>query len=157
MLETLLGGLLGGAFRIVPEVLKFFDRENERKHELLMQDKQLEFEKLRGDNKLAIAQETTYGMGIEALTAALEGQGKSSGITYIDALSSSVRPIVTYLFVGLFIAVKWAAVSAMVDGGYSYITAIATTWTEADMALLAGIINFWFLGRVFERGTSNAK
>jgi hypothetical protein len=48
MIETLLGGLLGGAFRLAPEVLKWFDRQGERGHELAMQDKALEFEKLRG-------------------------------------------------------------------------------------------------------------
>jgi hypothetical protein len=25
------------------------------------------------------------------------------------------------------------------------------TWTEADQALWAGVLNFWFLGRVFDR------
>ena len=40
MIETLLGGLLGGAFRLAPEVLKWFDRQGERGHELAMQDKQ---------------------------------------------------------------------------------------------------------------------
>ena len=39
MIETLLGGLLGGAFRLAPEILKWFDRQGERGHELAMQDK----------------------------------------------------------------------------------------------------------------------
>ena len=39
MIETLLGGLLGGAFRLAPEVLKWLDRKGERSHELAMQDK----------------------------------------------------------------------------------------------------------------------
>ncbi|GGH55394.1 hypothetical protein GCM10010975_12910 [Comamonas phosphati] len=46
MIETLLGGLLGGAFRLAPELLKWLDRQGERGHELAMQDKALEFEKL---------------------------------------------------------------------------------------------------------------
>lgn len=29
MIETLLGGLLGGAFRLAPEVLKWLDRKGE--------------------------------------------------------------------------------------------------------------------------------
>ena len=48
MIETLLGGLLGGAFRLAHEVLKWLDRKGERDHELAMQDKAIEFEKLRG-------------------------------------------------------------------------------------------------------------
>ena len=53
MIETLLGGLLGGAFRLAPEILKWLDRNGERSHELAMQDKALEFEKLRGAQRMA--------------------------------------------------------------------------------------------------------
>ena len=53
MIETLLGGLLGGAFRPAPEILKWLDRQGERGHELAMQDKALEFEKLRGAQRMA--------------------------------------------------------------------------------------------------------
>jgi hypothetical protein len=28
---------------------------------------------------------------------------------------------------------------------------ILHAWTEADQALWAGVLNFWFLGRVFDR------
>jgi hypothetical protein len=52
MIETLLGGLLGGAFRLAPEILKWLDRKGERGHELAMQDKALEFEKLRGAQRM---------------------------------------------------------------------------------------------------------
>lgn len=53
MIETLLGGLLDGIFRLAPEVLKWLDRKGERGHELAMQDKALEFEKLRGAQRMA--------------------------------------------------------------------------------------------------------
>ena len=39
MIETLLGGLLGGAFRLAPEILKWMDRNGERSHELAMRAK----------------------------------------------------------------------------------------------------------------------
>ena len=47
------GGLLGGAFRLAREILKWLDRKGERGHELAMQDKALEFEKLRGATRMA--------------------------------------------------------------------------------------------------------
>ena len=57
MLDILSGGLLGsifgGVFRLAPEVLKFFDKKNERQHELLMFTRQCELETLRGQQKLA--------------------------------------------------------------------------------------------------------
>lgn len=53
MIETLLGSLMGSVFRLAPEDLKWFDRKGERGHELAMQDKALEFEKLRGAQQMA--------------------------------------------------------------------------------------------------------
>jgi len=53
MIETLMGGLLGGFFRLAPEFLKALDRRSDRWHELAMQDKAIEYEKLRGPNRMA--------------------------------------------------------------------------------------------------------
>mgnify|MGYP000903934696 CR=1 FL=1 len=53
MIETPLGGLIGGAFRLAPEILKWLDRNGEHAHEPAMQDKALEFEKLRGATRMA--------------------------------------------------------------------------------------------------------
>ena len=119
MIETLLGGLLGGAFRLAPEILKWLDRKEERGHELAMQDKALEFEK--------------------------------TGVRWADALSISVRPVITYWFMALYCAAKTAAFAAAVTAGAGWGTAILHAWTEADQALWAGVLNFWFLGRVFDR------
>jgi hypothetical protein len=155
MIETLLGGLLGGAFRLAPEVLKCLDRRGERGHELAMQDKALEFEKLRGAQRMAeidAAGDAAWSAGaIEALKEAVAGQGRASGVKWADALSASVRPVITYWFVGLYCAAKTVAFAAAVASGASWGAAILHAWTEADQALWAGVLNFWFLGRVFER------
>ena len=41
--------------------------------------------------------------------------------------------------------------AAAVTAGAGWGTAILHAWTEADQALWAGVLNFWFLGRVFDR------
>lgn len=155
MIETLLGGLLGGAFRLAPEVLKWLDRKGERGHELAMQDKALEFEKLRGAQRMAeigASAEAAWNTGaIEALNEAARGQGEKTGVRWADALSSSVRPVVTYWFMALYCAAKTAAFAAAINGGALWSVAVVHAWTEADQALWAGVLNFWFLGRVFDR------
>ena len=102
MIETLLGGLLGGLFRMAPEVLKWLDRRGERGHELATQDKALDFEKLRGAQRMGeigASADAAWNTGaIEALREAVAAQGPQSGVRWADALSSSVRPTVTYLF-----------------------------------------------------------
>ena len=65
MIETLLGGLLGGVFRLAPEILKWMDRNGERGHELAMQDKALEFEKIRGAQRMAEIAELLFFLRIE--------------------------------------------------------------------------------------------
>jgi hypothetical protein len=155
MIETLLGGLLGGAFRLAPEILKWLDRNGERSHELSMQDKALEFEKLRGAQRMgeigAAANAAWNSGAIEALKEAVAGQGRPSGVKWVDGLSSSVRPVLTYWFMLLYCAAKTAAFVAAVTAGAGWGAAILHAWTEADQALWAGVLNFWFIGRVFER------
>jgi hypothetical protein len=155
MIETLLGGLLGGAFRLAPEVLKWLDRKGERGHELAMQDKALEFEKVRGVQRMAEigeSAEAAWNTGaIEALKEAVRSQGEKTGVAWADALSSSVRPVITYWFMALYCAAKTAAFVAAINGGALWSVAVVHAWTEADQALWAGVLNFWFLGRVFDR------
>lgn len=155
MIETLLGGLLGGAFRLAPEFLKWLDRKGERGHELAMQDKALEFEKIRGAqrmNEIGAGADAAWNVGaIETLREAVRTQGEKTGVRWADALSSSVRPVITYWFMALYCAAKTAAFVAAVTVGAGYGVAILHAWTEADQALWAGVLNFWFLGRVFDR------
>ena len=155
MIETLLGGLLGGAFRLAPEVLKWLDRKGERGHELAMQDKALEFEKLRGAQRMAeigASADAAWNTGaIEALKEAVAAQVQRTGLGWADALSASVRPVITYWFMGLYCSAKTAAFAAAVTAGAGWGEAILHAWTDADQALWAGVLNFWFLGRVFDR------
>lgn len=155
MIETLLGGLLGGAFRLAPEVLKWFDRKRERGHELAMQDKALEFEKLRGAqrmNEIGATADAAWNVGaLEALREAVAAQGKPSGVKWADALSSSVRPVITYFLVALFGVVKITACIGSVLSGAGLGAALLAAWTDADQALLSGILNYWFLNRTLEK------
>ena len=155
MIETFLGGLLGGVFRLAPEILKWLDRKGERGHELAMQDKALEFEKLRGAQRMSeigAGAEAAWSVGaIETLREAVRTQGEKTGVRWADALSISVRPVITYWFMALYCAAKTATVAAALTGGAGWGVAILYAWTEADQALWAGVLNFWFLGRVFDR------
>jgi len=146
VIETLLGGLLGGSLRLAPELLKWIDRKGERAHELAMQDKALEFERLRGAQRMqefgAQAEQAWSTGSLAALKEAIAAQGPRSGVKWADALSSSVRPVITYAFMALYSAAKCTALwSAGIDAA----------WTEADQALWAGVLNYWFLQRTLEK------
>lgn len=145
MIETLLGGLFGGLARLAPEVLKAFDKKNERAHELALQDKALEFEKLRGAQKMAEVQagaDAAWNTGaISALKEAISAQGKLTGVKWVDALSSSVRPVITYAFFFLYASLK--VVEVKTTGNVS--------WNSEDQTIFSSIISFWFLNRIFQK------
>jgi hypothetical protein len=52
---------------------------------------------------------------------------------------------------GLYCAAKTAGFIGALTAGVSWGEAILHAWTQADQALWAGVLNFWFLGRVFDR------
>lgn len=154
MIETLLGGLLGGAFRLAPEFIKCLDRNSERTHELAMQDKALEFEKLRGASRMAElgSVDSAWNTGaLETLRESIAAQNQRSGIRWADALSISVRPVLTYWFMALYCTAKTVMFSAAFTAGAHWQSAAVLAWTEADQALWAAVLNFWFIGRVFDR------
>ena len=155
MIETLLGGLLGGAFRLAPEVLKWLDRNGERSHELSMQDNAIEFEKISGAQRMSeigASADAAWNSGaIDAFKEAIATQGRPTGVKWVDALSSSVRPIITYWLMALYCAAKTVAFVAALNAGAGWGAAVLAAWSEADQALWAGVLNFWFLGRVFDQ------
>jgi len=161
MLDILSGGLLGsifgGIFRMAPEVLKYFDKKNERDHELLMFARQCDLEQLRGAQKLAeigAQREAAVDVGVmDAFNSAIQQQAdmvKAAG-GWAASLSASVRPVVTYwvLFVWSFIHV-WFAYNAWLAGAPA-VEVFKTMMTPDFSALLAGTINFWFLDRTLAK------
>jgi len=161
MLDILSGGILGsifgGLFRMAPEVLKFFDKKNERQHELLMFTRQCELETLRGQQKLAeigAQREAAIDVGVmDAFQSAIEQQAtmvKAAG-GWAASLSASVSPVVTYwvLFVWSFIHV-WFAWNAWITGAPP-VEVFKIMMSPDFSALLAGTINFWFLDRTLAK------
>ena len=152
-----LGGLIGGIFRLAPEVLKFFDKKNERQHELAMFDKQCDLEKVRGQQKLAeigAQRDAALDVGtMDAFNAAINQQAemvKAAG-GWAASLSASVRPVVTYwvLFIWSF-AHFWFAWNAWL-GGLPPVEVFKQIMSPDFSALLSGTINYWFLDRTLKQ------
>ena len=153
----ILGGVFGGIFRLAPEVLKFFDKKNERGHELAMFDKQCDLEKVRGQQKLAeigAQRDATLDVGaMDAFNAAISQQAEMAKAAggWAASLSASVRPVVTYwvLFIWSFVHV-WFAFNAWM-AGMSPEVVYKTMMTADFAALLSGTINYWFLDRTLKQ------
>ena len=153
----ILGGVLGGIFRLAPELLKYLDKKSERAHEHLMFSRQCDLEQMRGQMKLAeigAQREVAVDVGVmDAFNAAIEQQAsmvKAAG-GWAASLSASVRPVVTYwmLLVWSFIHI-WFAWNALVSGA-TPLDVFMTMMSPDFSALLAGTINYWFLDRTLKQ------
>ena len=149
----IIGSIFGGLFRMFPEVLKFFDRKDERAHELKMFTLQTEVEKMKGDFKL---EERYVDHGIEqtkAIADAFKGQSEEASKSYkwVSALSALVRPMVTYTLFGLYVAYKVIMVTYAIQTGAGWQEVAKENWTVEDFAMLNMILTFWFVGRSIEK------
>jgi len=161
MIEMLGGGVvgsvLGGVFRLVPEFLKAYDRKNERQHELSMFDRQCKLEEQRGAQKLAeigANREAAIDTGVvESFKAAIDQQTemvKAAG-GWVASLSASVRPVMTYYILALYGAVKTAVIVSYAQSGMTLVEILPMVWGVDDMALLSGVVNYWILDRTLAK------
>lgn len=152
----LVGSLLGGVFRLAPEVLKFFDKKNERQHELAMFDRQCDLEKVRGQIKLdEIGAHRAAAVDVGAMDAfglAIKQQSEMAKVGgWAASLSASVRPVVTYLLVGVYLGLQTAMAAHIFVTGGSIEAVFKFVMTPDFVALVAGILNYHFLNRTLEK------
>lgn len=154
----ILGSVFGGLFRLAPEVLKFFDRKNERQHELKMFEQQCALEAQRGSQRMQeIGAQHAMAVdqgALDAFTASIQQQAemvKAAGKGWVASLSASVRPVVTYLLVGVYLGLQLTmAIHIMLTGG-SVADVFKFVMTQDFVALVCGILNYHFLNRTLEK------
>jgi hypothetical protein len=153
MIESLLGSLFGGLFRLAPEVLKWLDRKDERAHELDMFRLQTDLEKQRGTFKLEEKYVDHSTAALEAIQEAFKEQSATASASYkwVAALSALVRPGITYILFALYCSVKVTAVVYSISSGAPWREVLAANWTDDDFAMLNMILTFWFVGRAIEK------
>ncbi|MCA3174921.1 MAG: hypothetical protein ING36_05150 [Burkholderiales bacterium] len=152
MIETLLGTLFGGAFRLAPEILRWLDRKNERAHELAMFDKQLEADKLKGAQALAqINAQADAAIGvaeIQAIIEATKAQSAQTGIKWVDALNASIRPLLALQWlILLWPAVVVAGFVLSVLAGDDPLNSLRSTFGVDEKALAASVASFFLVDR----------
>jgi hypothetical protein len=152
MLEALLGGIIGGVFRLAPELLKLVNGLADRRHELAVLTLQVERDQAaRADRLTEIGAQAEAAFDQKALSALLEGvrgQGRLTGVAWIDAVSQTVRPFLTYWWMALYSVFKAAVFLQLWASQGDWKDAVTYVWTASDMGVLSAVINFWFLDRV---------
>ena len=152
MIETLIGTLFGGLFRLAPEVLKWLDRKDERAHELAMFDKQLEADKLKGDQAIAqINAQADANIGVaevQAIIEATKAQAVQTGIKWVDALNALIRPLLAMQWlILLWPAVVIAGFALAVQTGADPLVALKAAFGVDEKAMAASVASFWLVDR----------
>ena len=138
---TLLGSLLGFGTSFLPKVMDYFQDKADKKHELEIMTRQAEINL----DVTAIDANIREVETIHEHDAALDGGG------FINSLRASVRPVITYLFMGLFLAVEISTYVLLLNKGLSPGDALVASWNDQIMAMWAAILAFWFGGRQFRK------
>lgn len=160
MIMTLLGSALGFAGSVVPEVLGYFKQKQANEQELAMLEAKAKYAQTLSELKIAELDQQADIAETKAIYA--HDQNLDSG-KFINALRGSVRPIITYVFIGLYTGIKVTTLVTMVTTeGMDLSAGMLAIWTETDQVAMSAILSFWFGNRAMTKareyyGKTNSK
>lgn len=149
----------------VPEVFKYFQRKQDATHELAMAEVRFKYAKEEHTWKMEeisaaadieemrVLRQPVTSFGVQLLDAA-HAKALPKWVlsacfvlfAFLDALNIGVRAVITYAFVGLYLAVKWAQYRMFFELSSDITTAKALVyiWHEEDLAVLTLVLSYWF-------------
>jgi len=144
-----IGSLFGGLFRLAPELLKLWDRKDERRHELSMLKVQADLEKVKGDYKMEERYVDFSVAQMNAIAAATEAEGKiaSNSYKWVSALSAMVRPVISLTIFLFYVILKLTFVVNGFYMGMDWSTIVAQSWTNDDFMVLTMVLTYYFIAR----------
>ena len=151
---SLVSSLLGFASAGLPKALDFLQNKSDQKHQLAIMAMQRERE-LALAKEGFIAQAAVEEIKTEQIAMQTQTQERlamykhdsslaDGGSRWVINLRASVRPVVTYLFVGLLIVVDVAGIWYAYSTGIAFAEAMEIVFSDDDLAMLAAILSFWF-------------
>jgi hypothetical protein len=152
---------MGFAAGGLPKVLDFVQDRGDKKHELAMMAANRERE-IALAREGFVAQARVEEIKTEQIAMQTQAQEKlamwkhdmkigEGASTWVINLRASVRPVVTYLFVGLLIVVDVAGIWYAYSTGVAFAEAMDMVFSDDEMAILAAIISFWFGSQAFNK------
>ncbi len=163
LLSTLGGLLISG----LPKIFEIFQQRQDQKHELALIAAQREREMALAAQGFA-AQAKVEEIKVEQMSIQTEAQMTQAALDHdkkvLETASKwvanyvgTVRPTVTYLFVLELIAINvgiaWYAFSTpgLITNVHDFVKVTDVIFTQDEMAMLGGIIGFWFGSRAWKK------
>lgn len=138
---VLLTAILGFLSSCLPSIIRYFENKQKFKHDLQMATLQLEAASRNIDAAKEIAR-------IRDTQDAREADEAADG--FIGKLRASVRPVLTYGFVGLFFWVKGMAIYVIMENGLTIENVEVATnilLDEVTVSIITIVIGFYFGSR----------
>lgn len=145
---SLLGSLLGFGTSFLPEVLNFFKAGQEHKQKLETMKMEAELMEKRSALKL---QELDKQADIAETKGIYEHDRSIDAGGFVNALRGSVRPVITYAFFLMFVAVEVVVIVKVLDAGGDWKDAVELMWSPETQGLFAAIMSFWFGNRAVSK------
>lgn len=156
---TLLGAIIGLLGSLLPKLCGIFQDRIDKQHELQVLDRQVEMAKANISSQLEAIHSQAQAEEYKALY-----QTYNSGIRWVDALNSTVRPIIAYSFFILYAFTKYPHLKfafEVINSEHAFINEVAfitayqnvmsVLWTDQDAGILAGVISFYYGSRAQEK------
>jgi len=144
---ALLGSLVGFLSSLLPDVFSMLKDRKDKEHELAILNKQMEFMEKGHHNRIAEINATADANDSQYIYQFAAKSGNSA----IDALTTSVRPVLSYAFFSLYAWIKIAAFSLLYRHSNDVATSVIQIWGQEDQTIFCAIISFWFGHRAFKR------
>jgi hypothetical protein len=164
---SLLSSLIGFGMSGLPKILEFFKDRDDKAHELRLASMQTERE-LAMLERGYIAQAKMEEIRTEQVAMETDAQRQNAALEHDKAimarasnwvvnLNGVVRPAVTFIFVLELVLINIGLTYFLLKGGLGnmtveeFVAATDVIFSEDEMALLSGIIAFWFGSRQWSK------
>jgi hypothetical protein len=147
---TLISTLVGLLGSFIPGLLNFFTTRQNNDYQLELIKLQMAAAREGQQLQIDAAQSKA---DIEQQQLLYSYDAGTSGSKLVDALRATVRPIITYVFFGLWCMIEFVTFFYAIHQGMSFDQIIPLIWTNNNEAVFVTIIAFWFGARLLDKYT----
>lgn len=154
-LSAATGGFAGAVIRLLPAlgsgVMDYFKQKGDRDHEYRMRQLDRDIAKDGAEQRVREADVSGHweaeGRLLDAYKEALAAANKPTGIKWVDAANSAVRPVTAYYFLLLYGVAKTLNTVYAWKNDADLAALSKVVWTVDDATMMGAVFGFYFVDR----------